>query len=64
MDAKKPTDYNRNDWDIQEFFFFACAVAGKNSEQTAQKVEALKERIHSVIPEAAERDEFTVNDTN
>ena len=51
INPKKITDYNRNDWEIQEFFFFACAVAGKDSEQTAQKVEALSEHINDMFLE-------------
>jgi len=45
------TDYKRNEWDIQEFFFFAVAVQGKPSEQTAQKVQALVEYITEMFGE-------------
>jgi len=41
----KITDYNRNEWDLQEFFIFAVAVQGKNSEQTAHKVGELSKHI-------------------
>ena len=51
INPKKITDYNRNEWEIQKFFFFACAVAGKDSEQTAQKVEALSEHINDMFLE-------------
>ena len=45
LNPKEVTDYNRNDWDIQLFFFFCCAVAGKKSEPTAEKVQALSDEI-------------------
>ena len=45
------TDYNRNDWDLQEFFFFAVAVAGKKSDQTAQKVQELTDFISEMFVE-------------
>ena len=51
MDAKKPTDYNRNEWELQEFFFFCVAVAGKKSDQTALKVQALSEHIREMFVE-------------
>ena len=41
----KITDYKRNEWDLQAFFFFAVAVQGKNSNQTAQKVQYLLDHI-------------------
>ena len=41
----KATDYNRNEWDLQEFFTFAVAVQSKNSEQTAHKVGELSKHI-------------------
>jgi hypothetical protein len=41
----KITDYNRNEWDLQAFFFFAVAVQGKNSNQTARKVQDLLDHI-------------------
>ena len=47
----KITDYNRNEWDLQEFFFFAVAVQGKNSEQTARKVQALSDHISEMFVE-------------
>jgi hypothetical protein len=47
----KITDYKRNEWDIQEFFVFAVAVQGKNSEQTARKVQALSEHIREMFVE-------------
>ena len=39
------TDYKRNEWDLQAFFFFAVAVQGKNSQQTARKVQGLLDHI-------------------
>ena len=45
------TDYKRNEWDIQEFFVFAVAVQGKNSEQTARKVQALVDHITGMFGE-------------
>jgi len=39
------TDYKRNEWDLQAFLFFGVAVAGKNSMQTAQKVQDLLDHI-------------------
>jgi len=45
------TDYNRNDWDLQEFFFFAVAVAGKKSDQTARKVQDLSDHISEMLVE-------------
>ena len=47
----KITDYNRNDWDLQEFFFFAVAVAGKKSDQTARKVQDLSDHISEMLVE-------------
>ena len=41
----KITDYKRNEWDLQAFFFFAVAVQGKNSMQTARKVQDLLDHI-------------------
>ena len=45
------TDYKRNDWDLQEFFFFAVAVAGKKSDQTARKVQDLIDFIGEMFVE-------------
>ena len=45
------TDYKRNDWDLQEFFFFAVAVAGKKSDQTARKVQDLSDHISEMLVE-------------
>ena len=47
----KITDYNRNDWDLQEFFFFCVAVAGKKSDQTAEKVQYLTDHISEMLVE-------------
>ena len=48
---EKITDYKRNDWDLQEFFFFAVAVAGKKSDQTARKVQDLIDFIGEMFVE-------------
>ena len=45
------TDYNRNDWELQEFFFFCVAVAGKKSVQTAQKVQGVIDHISEMLVE-------------
>ena len=45
------TDYKRNDWDLQEFFFFSVAVAGKKSDQTARKVQDLSDHISEMLVE-------------
>ena len=47
----KITDYKRNEWDLQKFFIFAVAVQGKNSEQTALKVQALEDYIIQMFGE-------------
>ena len=51
INPKEITDYDRNDWDIQLFFFFCCAVAGKKSEPTAKKVQALSDEISEAMGE-------------
>jgi hypothetical protein len=51
INPNKITDYNRNEWDLQEFFFFAVAVQGKNSQQTARKVQALVDHISEMFVE-------------
>jgi hypothetical protein len=51
IDPHNITDYNRNDWDLQEFFFFAVAVAGKKSETTARKVQNLTDHISEMLVE-------------
>ena len=45
IDPQHITDYSRNEWDLQAFFFFAVAVQGKNSQQTARKVQSLLDHI-------------------
>ena len=47
----KITDYKRNEWDLQAFFFFAGAVQGKNSMQTARKVQDLLDHISEMFVE-------------
>ena len=47
----KITDYKRNEWDLQAFFFFAVAVQGKNSMQTARKVQDLLDHISEMFVE-------------
>ena len=47
----KITDYKRNEWDLQAFFFFAVAVQGKNSMQTARKVQDLLDYICEMFVE-------------
>ena len=54
----KITDYNRNDWDLQEFFFFCVAVAGKKSVQTAQKVQELTDYISEMLVENPYYEEY------
>ena len=51
INPDKITDYNRNDWDLQEFFFFCVAVAGKKSVQTAQKVQGVIDHISEMLVE-------------
>ena len=51
IDPYNITDYKRNDWDLQEFFFFCVAVAGKKSETTARKVQNLTDHISEMLVE-------------
>ena len=51
INPKEITDYDRNDWDLQEFFFFAVAVAGKKSDQTAKKIQVLSDEISEEMGE-------------
>jgi len=60
IDPHNITDYNRNDWDLQEFFFFAVAVAGKKSETTARKVQNLTDHISEVLGEDPYYEEHTM----
>ena len=38
IDPKKVTDYNRNEWQLQEFLIYCVCVAGKKSEIESPKV--------------------------
>jgi len=38
IDPKKVTDYNRNEWQLQEFLLYCICVAGKKSEIESPKV--------------------------
>lgn len=38
IDPKKVTDYNRNEWQLQEFLIYCICVAGKKSEIESPKV--------------------------
>ena len=38
IDPKKVTDYNRNQWQLQEFLIYCICVAGKRSEIESPKV--------------------------
>lgn len=38
IDPKKVTDYNRNEWQLQEFLIYCVCVAGKKSEVESPKV--------------------------
>ena len=51
IDPQNITDYHRNEWDLQAFFFFAVAVQGKNSIQTARKVQDLLDHISEMFVE-------------
>ena len=51
IDPQNITDYHRNEWDLQAFFFFAVAVQGKNSMQTARKVQDLLDHISEMFVE-------------
>lgn len=51
IDPKNITNYNRNEWELQEFFIFCIAVAGKKSDQTALKVQELSEHINEMFVE-------------
>ena len=51
INPKKITDYHRNDWDLQECFMFSVAVAGKKSDQTAKKIQAISEQISEDLAE-------------
>ena len=51
INPKKITDYHRNDWDLQEFFMFSVAVAGKKSDQTAKKIQVLSNEISEEMGE-------------
>ena len=41
IDPKNIINHNLNNFDLQELFLFCYAVAGKNSDQTADKINAL-----------------------
>jgi hypothetical protein len=58
INPDKITDYNRNDWDLQEFFFFCVAVAGKKSQTTARKVQDLIDGISEVMGENPYYEEY------
>ena len=51
INPKEITDYHRNDWDLQEFFMFSVAVAGKKSDQTAKKIQVLTDEISEEMGE-------------
>ena len=51
INPKEITDYHRNDWDLQEFFMFSVAVAGKKSDQTAKKIQVLSNEISEEMGE-------------
>ena len=51
INPKEITDYNRNDWDIQKFFMFCIAVAGKKSEPTVKKIQAISDQISEDLVE-------------
>jgi len=51
IDPKHITNFKRNDWDLQEFFFFCVAVAGKKSHTTAGKVQDLTDHISEMLVE-------------
>ena len=51
INPKEITDYNRNDWDIQKFFMFCTAVAGKKSEPIAVKINNLSDDISAEMAE-------------
>ena len=51
INPKEITDYHRNDWDLQEFFMFSVAVAGKKSDQTAKKIQVLSDEISEEMGE-------------
>lgn len=51
INPKEITDYNRSDWDIQKFFLFCTAVAGKKSEPIAVKINNLSDDISAEMAE-------------
>ena len=51
INPKEITDYNRSDWDIQKFFLFCTAVAGKKSEPIAVKINNLSDYISAEMAE-------------